>query len=58
LIVCISFATIVAELLLSFVLTAKTNKFKNNNSSVAVQIFLLALATAFYVYGYLAVPII
>ncbi|GHT15481.1 protease HtpX [Endomicrobiia bacterium] len=57
-IVCISFATVVAELLLRFVLTAKINKSKNNNSSAAVQIFLFALATAFYMYGYLIAPLI
>jgi heat shock protein HtpX len=51
-IVCISFATVVAELLLKFALTAKINKSKNNNSSAATQIFLLVLAAAFY-YGYL-----
>lgn len=57
-IVCISFATVVAELLLRFALTSKINKSKNNNSSAAAQIFLLALATAFYIYGYLVAPLI
>jgi heat shock protein HtpX len=38
-IVCISFATVVAELLLRFVSTAKINKSKNSNSSAATQIF-------------------
>ncbi|MCA6084916.1 M48 family metallopeptidase [Candidatus Endomicrobiellum agilis] len=56
-IVCISFATVVAELLLRFALTAKTRNSKNNNNAV-VQIFSLALATAFYIYGYLVAPLI
>jgi hypothetical protein len=38
-------------------LTAKINKSKNNNSSAAVQIFLLSLATAFYMHKYLAAPL-
>ncbi|OEG69638.1 hypothetical protein ATZ36_02020 [Candidatus Endomicrobiellum trichonymphae] len=57
-IVRIGFVIVVAELLLGFVLTAKINKSKNNNSSAAVQIFSLALATAFYMYEYLAAPLI
>jgi heat shock protein HtpX len=57
-IVRIGFVIVVAELLLGFALTAKINKSKNNNSSAAVQIFSIALATAFYIYEYLAAPLI
>ncbi|MDR3257080.1 MAG: M48 family metallopeptidase [Endomicrobium sp.] len=56
-IVCISFATIIAELLLRFALTTRTNNSKNNNAAV-IQLFLFALAIAFYIYGYLVAPLI
>ncbi|MDR2395316.1 MAG: M48 family metallopeptidase [Endomicrobium sp.] len=55
-IVCISFATILAEILLRISLTARTNNSKNNVS--AIQIFLLILAISLYVYGYLVAPLI
>jgi heat shock protein HtpX len=49
---------VLAKLLLRNALTAKINKSKNNNSSAAAQIFLLALAAAFYICGYLIAPFI
>ncbi|MDR1418343.1 MAG: M48 family metallopeptidase [Endomicrobium sp.] len=55
-VVCISFATVVAEILLRTSFVTKTNNSKNNN--VAIQMFLLTLAVSLYVYGYLVAPLI
>jgi len=54
-IVCISFATIAAELLLQFALTAKTSNSKNKNVFV---ILMFVLAAVLYIYGYLIAPLI
>ena len=45
-VVCISFATIIAEILLRISLTARTNNSKNNAG--AIQIFLLIIAISLY----------
>jgi heat shock protein HtpX len=56
-IVCISFATILAEILLRTALVARSSGNSKNNSNV-IQIFLFVLAIALYVYGYLVAPLI
>jgi heat shock protein HtpX len=53
-VVCISVATIAAEILLRMGLSSRGRNSKNNNS----QIFFLALAIAFYIYGYMVAPLI
>ncbi|MDR3124754.1 MAG: M48 family metallopeptidase [Endomicrobium sp.] len=55
-VVCISFATIIAEMLLRISLTARANKSKN--SAGAIQMFLFVFAISLYVYGYLLAPLI
>jgi heat shock protein HtpX len=55
-IACISFATIAAELLMRYVLTAKIKDSKNKNG--AIRLFLFAFAAALYIYGYLVAPLI
>jgi heat shock protein HtpX len=55
-VVCISFATIIAEILLRISLTARANNSKN--SAGTIQMFLLILAISLYVYGYLVAPLI
>jgi heat shock protein HtpX len=55
-VVCISFATVIAEILLRVSFVAKTNSSKNNNA--VVQMFLLIIAISLYVYGYLVAPLI
>ncbi|MDR1926465.1 MAG: M48 family metallopeptidase [Endomicrobium sp.] len=59
-VVCISFATIAAEILLRFALTARTNNSKNNRSATTggIQLIMVASAIILYVYGYLAAPLI
>jgi heat shock protein HtpX len=55
-IVCISFATVVAEILLHMAMVARrSGNSKNNN---AIQILLFVLAIVLYVYGYLLAPLI
>ncbi|MDR2351461.1 MAG: M48 family metallopeptidase [Endomicrobium sp.] len=55
-IVCISFATVIAEILLrTAFITRSSGNSKNNN---ATQIFLFVLAVSLYVYGYLVAPLI
>lgn len=54
-IVCISFSTIVAELLLRAAINAGRSSGKNKGGA---QLFLFLLALAFYVYGYLLAPLI
>jgi heat shock protein HtpX len=55
-VVCISFATVVAEILLHMAMaTRRSENSKNNN---AIQIFLFVLAIALYIYGYLLAPLI
>jgi heat shock protein HtpX len=49
---------VLTKLLLRNALIAKINKPKNNNSSAAAQIFLLALVAAFYIWGYMVAPLI
>jgi heat shock protein HtpX len=53
-VVCISVATIAAELLLRMGLSSRSRNSKNNSA----QLFFLALAIAFYIYGYLVAPLI
>jgi heat shock protein HtpX len=56
-IVCISFATIIAEILLrTALITRSSGNSKNNNN--AIQAFLFVLAISLYVYGYLLAPLI
>jgi heat shock protein HtpX len=55
-VVCISFATVIAEILLRMaIMTRRSGNSKNNN---AIQVFLFVLAIALYVYGYLLAPLI
>jgi heat shock protein HtpX len=56
-IVCISFVTVVAEILLRFALTARTNNSKNNKAG-GLQALLFVLAVSLYMYGYLVAPLI
>ncbi|MCA6070288.1 MAG: M48 family metallopeptidase [Endomicrobium sp.] len=56
-IVCISFATVAAEMLLRFALTTRTNNSKNNRA-VGIQALLFVLAVSLYMYGYLVAPLI
>jgi heat shock protein HtpX len=56
-IVCISFATVAAEILLRFALTTRTSNSKNNRSG-GMQTILFVLAISFYIYGYLVAPLI
>ncbi|MDR0617381.1 MAG: M48 family metallopeptidase [Endomicrobium sp.] len=55
-VVCISFATIIAEILLRIALVTRTNSSKN--SAGAIQMFLFVFAISLYVYGYLVAPLI
>jgi heat shock protein HtpX len=55
-VVCISFATVIAEILLRVSFVTRTNNSKNNIA--ATQIFLLTLAISLYIYGYLVAPLI
>jgi heat shock protein HtpX len=59
-VVCISFATIAAEILLRFALTARINNSKNNRSATTggMQLIIFASAIILYMYGYLAAPLI
>jgi heat shock protein HtpX len=54
-IACITFSTIIAELLLRYSFFSRRDNSKNN---AAFQIFLIALAIVFYLYGYLLAPLI
>jgi heat shock protein HtpX len=59
-VVCISFATIAAEILLKIALTARINSSKSNRSTTVggIQSILFVLAIFLYVYGYLGAPLI
>ncbi|MDR3195882.1 MAG: M48 family metallopeptidase [Endomicrobium sp.] len=56
-IVCISFATVVAEILLRMALITRTSGNSKNNNN-AIQAFLFVLAISLYMYGYLVAPLI
>ncbi|MDR2811577.1 MAG: M48 family metallopeptidase [Endomicrobium sp.] len=56
-IVCISFATAIAEILLRTALITRSSRNSKNNNN-AIQIFLFVLAISLYVYGYLVAPLI
>jgi len=55
-ILCISFATVVAELLLRFALLSRGGGNSKNRGNQ--QLFLFILAMVFYLYGYLVAPLI
>jgi heat shock protein HtpX len=56
-IVCISFATVIAEILLRTALITRSSGNSKNNSN-AIQILLFILAIVLYIYGYLVAPLI
>jgi heat shock protein HtpX len=56
-VLCISFATVIAEILLRTALITRSSGNSKNNTN-AIQILLFVLAIALYIYGYLAAPLI
>jgi heat shock protein HtpX len=57
-VVCISFATVIAEILLHMAMMARRSGNSKNNNAIAIQGLLFVLAITLYVYGYLLAPLI